>query len=171
MAFLIYSSAARRLNGAPLSAAADGAASSGNPQPLTCSLAGWSGVATAIVLVACAMLCKEQGITVLGVCLVYDACIVNKVKRVLLCCRPRSRFTWRLSEQLCGEQLVGAVRASLGMRPPSATSASGKTVPVAARCCGGRSLAARALLLVASALGLLAARVCVMGSQLPVFTR
>lgn len=40
---------------------------------------GWKGVAVTILLVTFAMLCKEQGITVVGISLIYDICIVNKV--------------------------------------------------------------------------------------------
>lgn len=43
---------------------------------------GWKGIVTTIALVTCGMLCKEQGITVVGICLIYDLCIVNKVSRV-----------------------------------------------------------------------------------------
>lgn len=45
------------------------------------STQGWSGIAVTIALVTCGMLCKEQGITVVGICLIYDLCVVNKVKR------------------------------------------------------------------------------------------
>jgi hypothetical protein len=43
---------------------------------------GWSGIAVTIALVTCGMLCKEQGITVVGICLIYDLCIVNKVRLI-----------------------------------------------------------------------------------------
>jgi hypothetical protein len=43
---------------------------------------GWSGIAVTIVLVTCGMLCKEQGITVVGICLIYDLCVVNKVRLI-----------------------------------------------------------------------------------------
>ena len=39
----------------------------------------WSGIVSTVLLVTCAMLCKEQGITVVAICLIYDLCIVNKV--------------------------------------------------------------------------------------------
>lgn len=39
----------------------------------------WSGVFSTMLLVTCAMLSKEQGITVVGICLIYDLCVVNKV--------------------------------------------------------------------------------------------
>jgi len=42
-------------------------------------LLGWGGIAITMALVTCAMLCKEQGITVVGICFIYDLCIVNKV--------------------------------------------------------------------------------------------
>ena len=44
---------------------------------------GWSGIAVTIGLVTCGMLCKEQGITVVGICLIYDLCVVNKVRLIV----------------------------------------------------------------------------------------
>ena len=38
-----------------------------------------------VVLVAIAMLCKEQGITVVGVCCVYDVFVAKKVNHVTYC--------------------------------------------------------------------------------------
>lgn len=46
------------------------------------STLGWSGLAVTIALVTCGMLCKEQGITVVGICLIYDLCIINKVRLI-----------------------------------------------------------------------------------------
>lgn len=54
-------------------------------------ITGWSGIATTIALVTCGMLCKEQGITVVGICVIYDLCIVNKVSNV-----HRTRFNLSL---------------------------------------------------------------------------
>jgi len=39
----------------------------------------WSKLVLSIMLVAMAMLCKEQGITVIGVCCVYDVFIAHNV--------------------------------------------------------------------------------------------
>ena len=39
----------------------------------------WSPLLKTVVLVAIAMLCKEQGITVVGVCCVYDIFVAKKV--------------------------------------------------------------------------------------------
>jgi len=39
----------------------------------------WSKLLLSVILVAIAMLCKEQGITVIGVCCVYDVLIARKV--------------------------------------------------------------------------------------------
>jgi len=39
----------------------------------------WSKLLLSIILVAMAMLCKEQGITVIGVCCVYDVFIAQQV--------------------------------------------------------------------------------------------
>ena len=35
-----------------------------------------------VLLVTCAMLSKEQGITVVAICLIYDLCVVNKVSAI-----------------------------------------------------------------------------------------
>jgi len=45
-------------------------------------IAVWSKLMLSIMLVAVAMLCKEQGITVIGVCCVYDVVIAQKVRRL-----------------------------------------------------------------------------------------
>ena len=39
----------------------------------------WSKLMLSVVLVAVAMLCKEQGITVIGVCCAYDVFIAQQV--------------------------------------------------------------------------------------------
>jgi len=43
------------------------------------SVTVWSKLLLSIILVAMAMLCKEQGITVIGVCCVYDVVIARRV--------------------------------------------------------------------------------------------
>lgn len=40
---------------------------------------GWQQLAVSMVLVATAMLCKEQGITVTGICVVYEIFVAQKV--------------------------------------------------------------------------------------------
>jgi len=47
-------------------------------------IAVWSKLMLSVMLVAVAMLCKEQGITVIGVCCVYDVVISQKVRRLPL---------------------------------------------------------------------------------------
>ena len=39
----------------------------------------WSKLASTVVLVAVAMLCKEQGITVIGVCCVYEVFVAQRM--------------------------------------------------------------------------------------------
>lgn len=46
---------------------------------LSSSIAGWRHLGIAMISVATAMLCKEQGITVTGVCAVYEIFVVQKV--------------------------------------------------------------------------------------------
>ena len=43
------------------------------------SVTVWSKLLLSVILVAMAMLCKEQGITVIGVCCVYDVVIARRV--------------------------------------------------------------------------------------------
>ena len=43
------------------------------------SVTVWSKLLLSIILVAIAVLCKEQGITVIGVCCVYDVVIARRV--------------------------------------------------------------------------------------------
>ncbi|XP_046643729.1 protein O-mannosyl-transferase Tmtc3-like [Daphnia pulicaria] len=116
---------------------------------------GWSGIAVTIALVTCGMLCKEQGITVVGICLIYDLCVVNK---------------------LYGNQLLKVVKASLGaggqLTGSGPSHVGSKALHLAAVSCGRtRSIFPRTAVLTMSTLALLGARMYVMGSQLPVFTR
>ena len=46
---------------------------------LPCFLADWSKLLLTVIMVAIAMLCKEQGITVIAVCCVYEVFIAQKV--------------------------------------------------------------------------------------------
>lgn len=87
--------------------------------------------------IATAMLCKEQGITVAGVCAAYEIFVVQKVRL------PEIKQTLRW-----------AVTAKTSYNFPW-TSESTK----------------RLFVLALTTLGLLLARLQVMGSQLPVFTR
>lgn len=41
---------------------------------------GWRSLALSVASVAAAMLCKEQGITITGVCAVYEVFVVQKVR-------------------------------------------------------------------------------------------
>ncbi|XP_037088175.1 LOW QUALITY PROTEIN: protein O-mannosyl-transferase Tmtc3-like [Pollicipes pollicipes] len=96
----------------------------------------WRRMAIALGCVTTSLLCKEQGITVIGVCAVYEIFVVRKVRAGGL----------------------GYLLRSL---------VSGKAPPP------GWLLAAcpRLAALGVTALGLLLARVKIMGAQLPVFTR
>ena len=46
-------------------------------------LTDWSKLMSTVLLVAIAMLCKEQGITVIGVCCVYEVFVAQKVRMKL----------------------------------------------------------------------------------------
>lgn len=45
---------------------------------------GWQQLAVSMVLVATAMLCKEQGITVTGICVVYEIFVAQKVSLLFI---------------------------------------------------------------------------------------
>ncbi|KAK8735458.1 hypothetical protein OTU49_005399, partial [Cherax quadricarinatus] len=96
----------------------------------------WRLLLLAMILATTAMLCKEQGITVIAICAVYELFIVQKVRG------------WELLQ--FGEGVV---------------SGKGSVPPWLA------DMAPRVFVLVATTLGLMLARVHVMGAQLPVFTR
>ncbi|KAF2359105.1 hypothetical protein FHG87_010141 [Trinorchestia longiramus] len=96
----------------------------------------WRWLGLSVALASCAMLCKEQGITVMAVCALYELVIVQKVRG------------WDLIQ--FGEGLL---------------SGKGSVPPWLADC------APRMFALVATTLGLMLARVHIMGAQLPVFTR
>ena len=40
----------------------------------------WGWVAVCVIMASCAMLCKEQGITVMAVCALYELVVVQKVR-------------------------------------------------------------------------------------------
>lgn len=42
----------------------------------------WPALVLSVVLSMCAMLSKEQGITVLGVCLIYDFFVLSQVTHI-----------------------------------------------------------------------------------------
>lgn len=96
----------------------------------------WLWLLTSVLLATTAMLCKEQGITVIALCLVYELFAVQKVNGGELL-----RF---LESIVSGKGYV-----------PGWVSDS----------------APRIFLLVVATLGLMLARVNIMGAQLPVFTK
>ena len=99
VAFLVYSSSIGRSGRTGIKASLYYAASSSNSHcciilnqienfNLFPFFIGWGGIVFTMALVTCAMLCKEQGITVVGICFIYDLCIVNKV------IKWRTRLLW-----------------------------------------------------------------------------
>ncbi|XP_077517055.1 protein O-mannosyl-transferase Tmtc3-like isoform X2 [Amblyomma americanum] len=113
----------------------------------------WRPLVACVVLVAVATLCKEQGITVVAVCFVYEIFIVQEL-------RPPD-VVRGLRGLLSGASCGG------GGSPSSAVSRS----PRLHACCWLRECAQRLGALTLGALVLLAARLHVMGAQLPVFTK
>lgn len=63
---------------------------------------GWQQLAVSMVLVATAMLCKEQGITVTGICVVYEIFVAQKVslRRVLVCAKTKN-FPDQIQDSRC----------------------------------------------------------------------
>lgn len=89
------------------------------------------------------MLCKEQGITVAGICAVYELFVVQQLRPLHLC-----HFVLRLFEE------------QPAVKSPSASTRRWSSV-----------LWKRLVFLVSITVALLVGRVYVMGSQLPIFTR
>lgn len=49
-----------------------------------CFISGWRFLILAMLSVATAMLCKEQGITVTGVCTIYEVFVAQKVRNFFI---------------------------------------------------------------------------------------
>ncbi|XP_055629787.1 protein O-mannosyl-transferase Tmtc3-like [Toxorhynchites rutilus septentrionalis] len=98
---------------------------------------GWRYLSMAIIFVATAMLCKEQGITITGVCAIYEIFVAQKLRLGDIYHLARSAMT--------GKTLPS------GWWPHEATR--------------------RLVVLFVATVALLFARLQIMGSQLPVFTR
>lgn len=50
---------------------------------LVLSVTGWKALSLSMISIATAMLCKEQGITVAGVCVLYELFITQKVRMLM----------------------------------------------------------------------------------------
>ncbi|XP_049522366.1 protein O-mannosyl-transferase Tmtc3 isoform X3 [Dermacentor silvarum] len=109
----------------------------------------WRPLAACVVLVVVATLCKEQGITVVAVCFIYEIFVVQEV---------RPHHVIRGLRSLSGSAVCGS---------PSSTKSSSVAPP-----CGWlRHCAQRIGALSLGAFLLLAVRLHIMGAQLPVFTK
>lgn len=53
---------------------------------------GWRYLLLSIAGVTAAMLCKEQGITICGICAVYEIFVVQKVKLIMAEINPSYLF-------------------------------------------------------------------------------
>ncbi|CRK86591.1 CLUMA_CG000216, isoform A [Clunio marinus] len=100
---------------------------------------GWRYLFLSVVAVTAAMLCKEQGITICGICAIYEIFVVQKVHM--------NDLKHMLQNVTCGK----APSLTNNWWPNEATR--------------------RLVVLCLSTVGLLFARLHIMGSQLPVFTR
>ncbi|XP_018562802.1 transmembrane and TPR repeat-containing protein CG4050-like [Anoplophora glabripennis] len=98
---------------------------------------GWKYLLFSMVSMATAMLCKEQGITVAGVCAAYEIFVAQKIRL------PEMKYI-----------LKSAITAKSSYHIPWSNKAT-----------------KRLAVLAATTLCLLLARLQIMGSQLPVFTR
>lgn len=112
-----------------------------------------------MLAVTAAMLCKEQGITICGICAVYEIFVVQKVSEL------KKQFSEFSSIFLIPPQVhINDIRHLIQ------TIASGKT-PSLATSWWPSEATRRLVVICLSTLGLLFARLHIMGSQLPVFTR
>lgn len=126
---------------------------------------GWRYLFLSILAVTAAMLCKEQGITICGICAVYEIFVVQKVSEI-----KRRIFLHKkvlaLHSQFC---IILQVNIN-DIKHLIQTVASGKT-PSLATSWWPSEATRRLVVICLSTLGLLLARLHIMGSQLPVFTR
>ncbi|CAH0560711.1 unnamed protein product [Brassicogethes aeneus] len=99
--------------------------------------AGWRQLVFSMLSIATAMLCKEQGITVAGVCATYEIFVAQKIRL------PEIKHV-----------LKSAISVKSSYQLPWSNKAT-----------------KRLLVLLATTMSLLLARLQIMGSQLPVFTR
>ncbi|CAH1799956.1 unnamed protein product [Owenia fusiformis] len=107
----------------------------------------WKYVGVTLMLVAIATLCKEQGITVVAVCCVYDIFVLQKITIPTLLQTGISLFRGKPTKNSKNAKVTSGL-------PPKL-----------------RRAVTRAIVLLASTLVLLVARIKVMGAQLPVFTK
>lgn len=110
------------------------------------------------------MLCKEQGITICGICAVYEIFVVQKVKRLFDAFMRLNASMTSLSSLFRMQVHVNDIKHLVQ------TIASGKT-PSLATSWWPSEATRRLVVICLSTLGLLFARLHIMGSQLPVFTR
>lgn len=115
----------------------------------------WKYLVLSMVSIATAMLCKEQGITVAGVCAAYELFVIQKV-RIAFSAPLDNLIVMLLQVKLddIKQFLKSAITAKSSYHLPKSNAAT-----------------KRLLLLFFTTLLLLLARLQIMGSQLPVFTR
>lgn len=118
----------------------------------------WAPIALTVVLVAAATLCKEQGITVVGICCIHEVFVAQGVNIRICCLQPgHCDSPFCLYPQFTLPSLLETLRQVL----------QGK---------GGFPYAVlqtvmKLIVLIISTLLLVIVRVQVIQSQLPVFTR
>ncbi|XP_061389627.1 protein O-mannosyl-transferase Tmtc3 [Musca vetustissima] len=112
------------------------------------------------------MLCKEQGITIAGICVTYELFVVQRIHPLQL---------WSTLLNLFEERSSASSSSSASPTNKAATSTtafnSGSLSPPLPPITWSSALLKRLTFLVSITLCLLVGRVYVMGSQLPVFTR
>lgn len=65
----------------------------------SCLFSDWPHLLATVGFTITAMMCKEQGLTVIGVCIVYEICIVQKVRcDVFISCTAFTYFYMLLSK-------------------------------------------------------------------------
>lgn len=115
---------------------------------------GWKPMTLSVMCLSVAMLCKEQGITMAGVCALYEIFVAQKIK-------PKDLMNSFKVSVTANSQT--ATNSSGGGSPKSGAGATAQAIPSDA----GKRLA----FLFLSTCALLAFRLKIMGSKLPVFTR
>ncbi|XP_077528766.1 protein O-mannosyl-transferase Tmtc3-like isoform X2 [Haemaphysalis longicornis] len=116
----------------------------------------WRPLAACVVLMVVATLCKEQGITVVAVCFVYEIFVIHEM-------RPADVLRGIRSLLVAGRSGTnGGCCSSPSARSPSPTLSSRSWL---------KDCLQRICVLSLGAFLLLAARLKIMGAQLPVFTK
>ncbi|CAH1726692.1 protein O-mannosyl-transferase Tmtc3 [Aphis gossypii] len=126
---------------------------------------GWKPLTLSVVCLSVAMLCKEQGITIAGVCALYEVFVAQKI-------RPKDLLNWfRLSVAVNSQSATSGGSSGGGSGSPKTGTGNAASAPLGLLQAIPSDAVKRLAFLFLSTCALLAFRLKIMGSKLPVFTR